>query len=56
MSSISEIRSNLHNKIRIVNREDIFHTPYKPLVDVIVDNKHNKSSNSFREYYLSNIA
>lgn len=47
MSSLSEIRTNLHNKVQQINPEELFRTPYKPFVQVIVDNK--ETSQSFRE-------
>lgn len=49
MSSLAEIRTNLHNKVREINPEELFRTPYKPFVQVYVDNK--ETAQSFREYF-----
>ena len=52
MSSLAEIRNNLNQKIRLIEREEAFVTPYKPLV--MMDNKYNNISlGSLREYILS---
>lgn len=49
MSSLSEIRNNLHNKIKHINKDDLFYTPYKPFVQIYVDNREEQDTHSYRE-------